>query len=100
MTALIILLMCTAHGDMMKVKSIEASEALMSQVDQNTYDTIMDRTPTCAQKIAQLTGPVLTKLVVDQVVEPLPIQCTPTSAVPFPIKDTLVTLSCHSTDQE
>jgi hypothetical protein len=85
-SVLIVLLMCTPYGDMMRVKSIEASEAAMSHPD--AYAAIMDRRPTCAQKIAQLT----------QLADGETLQCTPTSAVPFPIKDTLFTLSCHFTD--
>ena len=99
MVAVIILLMCTPYGDTMKVKSIEASEALMSHVDQDAYAAIMDRRPTCAQKIAQLTqGAELVRL--DDSIPGLPIQCFATSVVPFPIKDTLFTLSCYLPDQE
>lgn len=93
--SLIILLMCTPFGDTMKIKSIEASEA---ELDWKVRYAIMDRSATCAEKIAQLTKPPVAALIDFPSDEPLPIQCGQVSAVPFLLNDTLFTLACELRD--
>lgn len=92
---LIILLMCTPFGDTMKIKSIETSDA---ELDWQVRYAIMDRSVSCAEKIAQLTESRVARLIEFPSDEPLPIQCGAVSAVPFLLNDTLFTLTCELRD--
>jgi len=91
LATLIILLMCSTHGDTLRIKSIHMSEM---PVEQEIESWLMDRTPSCAEKLSDLTTP-RDKFLNLAALEPMPIQCTiATPPVPFGSRDVLHTLAC------
>lgn len=91
---LIILLMCTPYGNTMKVKSIQMSDV---PIQAELQSSIMERKPTCAEKIAALTQRQDQFLQLTETpIEPSSLECEVVAPpVPFAFNDVLYTLGCQ-----